>query len=38
MKWACSEEFKIEAEKKLVGLSFNPIDSEFVFDPWGEIS
>ncbi|WP_223542553.1 hypothetical protein [Pseudomonas sp. BF-RE-26] len=38
MKWVCSEEFKVEAEKKLAGLSFKPIDSEFVFDPWGEMS
>lgn len=38
MKWVCSEGFKVEAEKKLSGLSFTPIDSEFIYDPWGEIS
>ncbi|KPG94941.1 hypothetical protein AEQ67_22645 [Pseudomonas sp. RIT-PI-q] len=38
MKWVCSEGFKKRAENNLVGLSFKPIDIEFSFDPWGEMS
>lgn len=38
MKWVCSEKFKVLAESKLVGLNFTPINSEFSFNPWGEMS
>jgi len=37
MKWVCSQNFKEAAEKRLTGFSFMPIDSSFVFDPWGEM-
>ncbi len=39
MELVCNEKFKGEAERvALKGVEFIPIDNNYIYDPWGEVS
>ncbi|KVK92080.1 hypothetical protein WJ53_31880 [Burkholderia ubonensis] len=39
MELVCNEKFKEAAERAVLkGIEFIPIDSNYIYDPWGEAS